>query len=96
VDLATGGLDLLDQRRELVAVAAAGEYRKALGGNFLAISPPMKSPAPMTATVLFLFCMGFSGLCVALAPADPSAWAAQRLGQFAFQNPPDRHQRKEH
>src|SRR3954451_23978138 len=28
--------------------------------NFLAISPPMKSPAPITATVAFLFCTMFS------------------------------------
>jgi hypothetical protein len=35
VDLATGGLDLLGQRRELVAVAATGEDRKALGGELL-------------------------------------------------------------
>jgi hypothetical protein len=31
--------------------------------NYLAISPPIKSPAPITATVLFLFCKGLLRLC---------------------------------
>src|SRR3954468_17865707 len=35
VNLAAGGLDLLDQRRQLVAVAAAGEDSKALGSKLL-------------------------------------------------------------
>ncbi len=35
VDLAAGGLDILHQRRELVAIPAAGEDRKAFGGKFL-------------------------------------------------------------
>ena len=35
VDLAARGLDLLDQRRELVAVAAAGEDGEAFGGELL-------------------------------------------------------------
>ena len=35
VDLAAGRLDLLDQRLELGAVAAAGKDRKAFGGKFL-------------------------------------------------------------
>jgi len=35
VDLAAGGLDVLDERRELVAIAAAGENRKTFRGEFL-------------------------------------------------------------
>ena len=31
--------------------------------NFLAISPPIKSPAPITATVVFLFCKGLLRIC---------------------------------
>ena len=56
VNFAAGRLDLLDQRFELGAVAAPGEHRKPSEANFLAISLPMKSPAPITATVAFLFC----------------------------------------
>jgi hypothetical protein len=33
-DLAAGGFDIADERRELVGVAPAGEDRKALGGKF--------------------------------------------------------------
>jgi hypothetical protein len=48
VDFAASGLDLLDQRRQLVAVAAAGEDGKALGGKLLGDLA--------TATVAFRFC----------------------------------------
>src|SRR5216684_2571890 len=34
MDLAAASLDVLDQRRELVAVAPAGEYRKAFCSEF--------------------------------------------------------------
>jgi hypothetical protein len=56
VDFASGFLDFLDQRLKLGAVAA--NTVKPSEANFLAISPPMKSPAPITATVAFLFCKG--------------------------------------
>jgi len=52
VDLAAGGLDLLDQRRQLVAVAAACEDGKALGSKLLG------DLAPITAAVAFRFCKG--------------------------------------
>jgi len=35
MDLAASGLDFLDQRRELVAVTAAGEDGEAFGGELL-------------------------------------------------------------
>ena len=56
MDLAARGFDFLDQRRQLVAVAPAGEDREAFGGKFLGDLEPMKSPAPITAAVAFLFC----------------------------------------
>ena len=55
--------------------------------NFLAISPPIKSPAPMTATVAFLFCMGLLRLLGELSLiASGVIRVAQRLRQFVFQN----------
>src|SRR6202035_2557135 len=52
--------------------------------NFLAISPPIKSPAPITATVLFLFFMGLLRLLLGVEAVSPAS-RAQRLRQFVFQ-----------
>src|SRR5262245_37504978 len=44
---------------------------KPSAANFLAISPPMKSPAPITATVLFVFCKDVLPLCQVLKRSRP-------------------------
>src|SRR5829696_8100468 len=49
--------------------------------NFLAISPPIKSPAPITATVAFLFCKGvlpvrLDKLFAKVRPSAPEGIAA--------------------
>ena len=46
-----GLLDVGNQGRELVAVAAAGKTVNPSAANLRAIAAPMKSPAPITATV---------------------------------------------
>jgi len=58
MNLAAGGLDVLDQRRELVPLRRPANTVKPSEANFLAILPPMKSPAPMTAPSCF-----FSAWC---------------------------------
>ena len=73
---AAGGFDLLDQRRELVAVAPAGEDGEALGGERLAIAAPMKSPAPITAAVALRLVKGGppekpDGMMYNSRPANP-------------------------
>ena len=49
--------DLADQRRQLLAFRRPAKTVKPSAANFLAISPPMKSPAPTTAAVAFRFSM---------------------------------------
>src|SRR6202022_2445412 len=61
--------------------------------NFLAISPPIKSPAPTTATVAFRFSKGdLQNLNFTISTPRKSerqrrtSGTAQRLRQFVFQN----------
>src|ERR1700730_18623533 len=52
--------------------------------NFLTISAPIKSPAPITATVPFLFSRGLLRLLLGVEAVSPAS-RAQRLRQFVFQ-----------
>jgi hypothetical protein len=61
-------LGFLDQRCQLVTLTTTDEDGKAFRCEFFAISPPIKSPAPITATVAFFFCMAISGQFIVIAP----------------------------